>query len=340
MDTINSRDIAEEPTQNLDILNSTIIPLKTLKKKRGKKSTEKKPPEKKRWIWTDEIIETLLRHLLDYKNEMVHSGYDFQSDLVACYAHLRKKLAQQFEGFGPIAVPNLNKDCTDKEELIQFKRRVDAMEKEKKEGYARIRVKVKDLRSGYKIAVDKGTRSGSGRLVYDHFDILSEIWRGSPAVSSLDSAVSSIAEEEDENNEMDSSDEHEELCNANEDVEGHDVAQTINRLKDTKRNKMRKKLSAHQKDMMQLDFMQREIDLKERAINLLEQSAKANEQNLRLMSKSISEMGQGIKDDMGILAGAMIQCQQMSIPQQNPYMYHPPQINTSFMASPPTHTPQ
>ena len=30
MDTINSRDIAEEPTQNLDILNSTIIPLKNL----------------------------------------------------------------------------------------------------------------------------------------------------------------------------------------------------------------------------------------------------------------------------------------------------------------------
>ena len=92
---------------------------------------------------------------------------------------------------------------------------------------------------------------------------------------------------------------------------------------------MRKKLSAHQNYMMQLDFMQKEIELKERAINLLEQSAKANVQNLRLMSKSISEMGQG----------AMIQCQQMSIPQQNPYMYHPPQI-TSFMASPPTHTPQ
>ena len=95
------------------------------------------------------MIETLLRHLLDYKNEMVHSGYDFQSDLVACYAHLRKKLAQQFEGFGPIAVPNLNEDCTDKEELIQYKRRVDAMEKEKREisEHSRIRVEVKDLRS-------------------------------------------------------------------------------------------------------------------------------------------------------------------------------------------------
>jgi len=80
---------------------------------------------------------------------MVHSGYDFQSDLVACYSHIRKRKAMQFDGFDPMAILNQDENCTDKE-LILHKRKVDVMEKQQREGYNRIRVKVKDLRSGYK----------------------------------------------------------------------------------------------------------------------------------------------------------------------------------------------
>jgi len=76
----------------------------------------------------------------------------------------------QFDGFDPMAIPNPDENCTDKE-LILHKRKVDVMEKQQREGYNRIRVKVKDLRSGYKIAVDKGTRCGSGRLVHENFDM-------------------------------------------------------------------------------------------------------------------------------------------------------------------------
>ena len=54
------------------------------------------------------------------------------------------------------------------------------------------KVKVKELRRGYKNAVDAGTRSGNGKIVKDYFDGLQKIWRGSPSVLSLPTGISSL----------------------------------------------------------------------------------------------------------------------------------------------------
>lgn len=55
--------------------------------------------------------------------------------------------------------------------------------------YDRIKAKVKSIRQDYRTAVNKGTRSGSGKLVKEHFDILREIWGGSPATTMLAEGV-------------------------------------------------------------------------------------------------------------------------------------------------------
>ena len=52
-------------------------------------------------------------------------------------------------------------------------------------GYQRIKEKVKNVRQDYRSAVNKGTRSGSGKVVQDNYDLLSDIWGGSPSTTSL-----------------------------------------------------------------------------------------------------------------------------------------------------------
>ena len=41
------------------------------------------------------------------------------------------------------------------------------------------------MRQDFWLAVNKGTRSGSERIVQDNFELLTEIWCGSPATTSL-----------------------------------------------------------------------------------------------------------------------------------------------------------
>ena len=69
-------------------------------------------------------------------------------------------------------------------------------------GSERIREKIKSLRQDYRAAINRGTRSGSGKLIQDKFDLLTEIWGGSPATTSLPFGINgdTIGEETDTEN--------------------------------------------------------------------------------------------------------------------------------------------
>ena len=41
------------------------------------------------------------------------------------------------------------------------------------------------MRQDFRAAVNKGTKSGSEKIAQKHFELLSEIWSGSPATTSL-----------------------------------------------------------------------------------------------------------------------------------------------------------
>ena len=44
---------------------------------------------------------------------------------------------------------------------------------------------MKNVRQDYRSAVNKGTRSGSGKVVQDNYDLLTDIWGGLPATMAL-----------------------------------------------------------------------------------------------------------------------------------------------------------
>ena len=142
----------------------------------------------KRWKWNEEKVLALLDYLLAYKTEMDFKGLDFQADLVLCYSKIREMMAGNFavSDFGPQFMPVEDTDLMDSRDLIAHKRKLQNMEKYKKDGYNRIKSKIKELRSGYKLAVDKGSRLGSEKLICDHFEKLQQIWGGSPSVITID----------------------------------------------------------------------------------------------------------------------------------------------------------
>jgi hypothetical protein len=64
-----------------------------------------------------------------------------------------------------------------------------------KKGYNRIKEKIRAIRKAYNKAVSNGTRSGSGKVVQEHYDELAQIWKGSPATEQLGFGISSNSSE-------------------------------------------------------------------------------------------------------------------------------------------------
>ena len=70
-----------------------------------------------------------------------------------------------------------------REEILECKRKSEIEEKQIKEGYSRVKIKITELRRGCQNAVDTGSRLSSGKLFSENFELLREIWGESPAVN-------------------------------------------------------------------------------------------------------------------------------------------------------------
>ena len=72
-------------------------------------------------------------------------------------------------------------------EAVKPVKKADAkkVDEEIKEGYNRVMEKIKEIRQGYFTAVTTGSRSGSGKIVYQYFDTLKLIYRWSPSIDPL-----------------------------------------------------------------------------------------------------------------------------------------------------------
>ena len=143
--------------------------------------------------WNDEKVDTLIDQIIEYKSQRSYEGYDFETDLVTMYSDIRKMMSLIYppSDFGLVELEIENSEGMTRAELLTYKWKIEIQEKQQKEGYKLIKNKVKELRRGYKNVIDKGQRSGSGRLIEDNFDRLKEIWGGSPAVLALPSGISS-----------------------------------------------------------------------------------------------------------------------------------------------------
>ena len=60
-------------------------------------------------------------------------------------------------------------------------------------GHQRIMEKIEEVRQSFSTAILLGSRGGSGKLVYDIYDQLIEIWGGSPSTKQLSFGASTLS---------------------------------------------------------------------------------------------------------------------------------------------------
>ena len=164
----------------------------------------------KKWSWRDEHVEALIGYMNDYKSLCDFNGVDFEADLKEMYSAVHRSMACRFPSeFGPekVTEPSICVKDMSSEEYDLYKKTSEGEKVQIAKAYDRIKSKVKGIRQDYRTAVNKGTRSGCGKIVKEHFDILCEIWGGSPATTMLAEGVDgdslSVTSENVENEEID-----------------------------------------------------------------------------------------------------------------------------------------
>lgn len=112
------------------------------------------------------------------------------------YEEIRRAMAGKYASenyFGPVETTSPIKPIREmtSEEYSEYKKKYETEAAMVKMGYKRIKEKVKNIRQDYSKAVMSGTRSGSGKIVFAHYDALSTIWGGSPSAEALPYGVDS-----------------------------------------------------------------------------------------------------------------------------------------------------
>ena len=88
---------------------------------------------------------------------------------------------------------SLTREVSD-EELKNIKATVKKQREMVNRGRNRIQEKAKDIRQNYSMAVVNGTRSGSGKNTYEHFEKLASIWGGSASTEPLSFGIANFAD--------------------------------------------------------------------------------------------------------------------------------------------------
>ena len=150
---------------------------------------------KVKWLWTNDMVRSLIDCVKDFKSSCEFNSVDFNSDKVRLYEEVRKAMASHYEekDFGPKIVrapPKPVKDMIE-DEYKAYKSMLDKDKGMIRVGYNRIKEKLKSIRQDYLKAVVAGTRSGSGKIIFPYFDDLVLIWGGSPATEPLPCGVDS-----------------------------------------------------------------------------------------------------------------------------------------------------
>ena len=137
-----------------------------------------------RFRWGDEKLESLIKCLASVKADYEFRGLDFESDFLKLYSDVQAKMADIHDknDFGPVEETSIRDDMTT-EDTAKHKLIVSEEKKLIKHGYLRIKEKIKNVREDYRNAVVQGRRSGSGKFVHDYWNLLKELWGGSPATN-------------------------------------------------------------------------------------------------------------------------------------------------------------
>ena len=209
-----------------------------------------------------------------------------------------------------------------------------------KQGYLRIKEKIKNVRQDYRNAIVQGRRSGSGKFVDDYWDLLKELWGGSPATNCIQNARTSLDNVHPIEEDSGSSQEPLEEVNYAEDggtndLEGvretevndtsaststsddffHKPKAPTARFVDNKRKILEKNLSANQRDEVFLSLAKDEVQLKQRLIGGLTEATKESNKALECISQSMVAVGKSIGHGLSLFATALSGVQTQQAPQ-------------------------
>ena len=134
------------------------------------------------------MTEYLLDSLKRYKVMCNFSDKDFDADKTVRYSKLRKEMGKKYEGFGPIEIPANPRAALSIQERKEFEGKIKLENK-------LINTSNNKFFKGLPKAIVLGTRSGSHKMLYRHFQVMKSIWGGSPNVDPVDLGYDSILED-------------------------------------------------------------------------------------------------------------------------------------------------
>ncbi|KAK3736563.1 hypothetical protein QZH41_003138 [Actinostola sp. cb2023] len=160
---------------------------KSEKQGQRQRKTQKEKQHEKRKRSGRGTTKWLKTFIQEYKSSCDFKGLDFETDLQTLYTEVREVMATLYEDFGPKTPSKPEKSIVemDKAEYEVYKAKNDEEKSAIKRGYDRVKEKIKNIRQDYRNAVNIGSRSGSGKIVKENYDLLTQIWGGSPATTTL-----------------------------------------------------------------------------------------------------------------------------------------------------------
>ena len=210
-----------------------------------------------------------------------------------------------------------------------------------KKGKNRVIEKTKEIRQLFSKAVVSGSRSGSGKIVFEYYNTLVRIWGGSAtsqpllfgissstnmladieimnddSSSSSDDNESNVTEDYDENqpkkslhvinNGNDGScDKTDNLPQKRNSVTGNDNGNVVPKLIDNKRKHLEKTLSAAQRGQLTMKDIKGDAEFWQSLAQVMRESNETFSKSIKEISKSMSDLSKGLCSSMGLLAKSL-----------------------------------
>lgn len=305
---------------------------------------------KQRFKWNEgDKIENLLIALQNYKSCMEFNNVDFNADKPKQYEAVRRTLALIYEAdpyqFGPADVCSFTLHSnTDEDERSRILAQQKLDKELIKKGYNRVQEKIKEIRQNFSNAVTAGTRSGSGKLVLEHYDRLVLIWGGTPATEPLQCGISSDQLNSDTSTNTDSEQPSSLEESADDSSLQEKVASTEQResqentensaargsfkrkagenpapkLIDNKRKHMERQLSAAQRDEILMNESKEDAQFKRDIAEAIRQSNETFAQTMQQMSNSILQVANGLTRSVEMMSQVILQRPQTLPPAPPP----------------------
>ena len=306
-----------------------------------------KKEAKKCFRWDLNLVQNLVECLLEYKSKMEYRSLDFDADKPMQYKEIRLMMAMLFEEedvslFGPIApvaLPGNFENLTGVEKEKANKSVKDAKDLITR-GQKRVMEKVKEIRQNFSKAVVAGSRSGSGKFVYELYDKLIQLWGGSANTEPLPYGVNvdSFAAFADNARDGSSSlqgiaatpggavESYSEESNQDDDDELNEVTPNrkrkqscVPKLIDNKRKHLEKSLSAAQRDQLLIKEAKEDAQFRRDLAEAMRQSTESFAQSIKDVSKAMADLGAGVCRSIEMLSRAM---QQPNVPPVNQNLFY------------------